>query len=492
MGNQGSQVQAPPPGTLALWANGEGGGSKLCAISHSSSMQYGALPRYQCIDPHPRLASYPAACQWEVATPANHGCSVRDRREAPSDHQVQPLQWCAGRRAAANVARPDAELVPAHAPPPSPPTEAARWAMDRCGVAYAEEAYLPMLHMPGVWWSTLGWTGRQASNVSSSFSTPLLMLPGESPQLLHSSIGIVQYADEHRSEGAPSLMAGAPTPGVPSQQEAALFTWLREHLSPAPPTQQPVPDAPLPEHKHPGLAGLATCDAWDAATLPDVPEAVLAALPPPAQRALAHPCATPPTRLPLETEPANLEGLDALALMQHMHDRVGPLSRRAGYHEVFRQPGLFGKLAAANVAGLQAWIAASPAQSLIIQGVRSLNINAASATKARKHLLAEFEAVGRRLEAGGPFLCPGGFGAADLYWAAMVAPALMVQPGEGMGAVYPWDDLAEEFKEYALTLRGSLAGRHALACFALYRHAYLQVPAAAATGGEGGKSDAKL
>ena len=337
---------------------------------------------------------------------------------------------------------------------------------------FIEEAYLPILHMPGVWWGTLGLTGRKASNISSSLSTPALALPDES-RVLQDSIGIMQWAEEHRQDGAPSLFSPTGTPGVSPQAEAAFFVWLRDNLDPEP-VDAKLPGAPPPTTPWAGpecLVGV----SMD--TLPNVPATVVDTLPPPVRRALADPKpSSPASNLP----PASfsLTGKSPLELMRHWHDRVGPLTRRLGYHYVLSDPDLFSELTWGNTGGLQAAVASTPARHGIIGGIKALNINRAAAMKALGHLKGEFAAVEELLAGGQPFLGGAAFGAADLYWACMAAPALMVQPSEGMNGVYPWKQLPDDFLAASRAFRASAAGRHALACFALYRTRGLDVPEA--------------
>jgi glutathione S-transferase len=70
--------------------------------------------------------------------------------------------------------------------------ERARWALDRLGVRYVEEPYMPMLHVPAVVWATRG-RGGKADRVSTRMSTPVLVT-GEGPPLCDSG-EILRWAD---------------------------------------------------------------------------------------------------------------------------------------------------------------------------------------------------------------------------------------------------------------------------------------------------------
>ncbi|KAI9001793.1 hypothetical protein DFJ74DRAFT_697229 [Hyaloraphidium curvatum] len=80
--------------------------------------------------------------------------------------------------------------------------ERARWALDLAGIPRRELRFLPGFHVPGVsfacWWYGVPGQG-SADGVSSPFSTPMLVRPGDNfspPRALRDSLDIVRYADE--------------------------------------------------------------------------------------------------------------------------------------------------------------------------------------------------------------------------------------------------------------------------------------------------------
>jgi len=81
-------------------------------------------------------------------------------------------------------------------------------------------------------------------------------------------------------------------------------------------------------------------------------------------------------------------------------------------------------------------------------------------------LREELDAAAGRL-AEGPYLCGAHFTAADLTFAALLAPVLCITPEEGFGAVLPsLDDLDEEARALVEETRSHPAGQFALRMFA--------------------------
>jgi glutathione S-transferase len=74
--------------------------------------------------------------------------------------------------------------------------ERARWALDRFRVPYAEQAYMPLLHVPPVLLATRGRGGR-VDRHSTRYSTPVLVL--DDGRCLCDSGEIVRWVDEQFS-----------------------------------------------------------------------------------------------------------------------------------------------------------------------------------------------------------------------------------------------------------------------------------------------------
>ncbi|KIG12914.1 hypothetical protein DB30_00870 [Enhygromyxa salina] len=77
---------------------------------------------------------------------------------------------------------------------PSHYNEKARWALDRFGVEYVEEPWMPALHFAGTIPPGLRYRRGQADRGSSRFSTPMLVTGDPSDPLLTDSTEIVRFA----------------------------------------------------------------------------------------------------------------------------------------------------------------------------------------------------------------------------------------------------------------------------------------------------------
>jgi hypothetical protein len=329
-------------------------------------------------------------------------------------------------------------------------------------------------------------------------------------QAIQSSIDIVRYADDHKTRDAAFLFGG----GQDLPLQSAVFRWYREHLNVTPlDAQKALPGVAFAGLQFPSpfdfnefcskIAAGGDPRAWPDTVVSQLPLPVAAAVD--AVKEGVHPARLPPQGAPAiagsaATVTASTEGRptptaggaapsgkltfleqpDAKARLQHVHDRVGPLTRRVAYHFITRDTALFQRLGEASIPGMQSCLAFGPLWPIFIGGIQSLGLSRAAADKGIIHLREEFRCVSAALEAaeeqGCVFLSGGCFGAVDLYWASLVAPVLLVQAYEGMHAQYPWSGADEEMKALALELRATKAGRHALACFALYRTTYADLP----------------
>ncbi len=73
--------------------------------------------------------------------------------------------------------------------------EKARWALDRLGVRYREDGYMPLLHFAPVVLATWRSPDASADHVSTRFSTPVLIT--EDGERICDSSRIVRWANEH-------------------------------------------------------------------------------------------------------------------------------------------------------------------------------------------------------------------------------------------------------------------------------------------------------
>jgi glutathione S-transferase len=105
--------------------------------------------------------------------------------------------------------------------------------------------------------------------------------------------------------------------------------------------------------------------------------------------------------------------------------------------------------------------------------ISRLGLTADKAAKSHRYIMKEFDDVGDRLErqgGGSDFLVGGQFSAADLAFACMAVPALMVQPHEGFGGYLPpTEKLPDDFRDLVTELRAHPAGQFAMRMFRLHR-----------------------
>lgn len=100
--------------------------------------------------------------------------------------------------------------------------EKARFALDRAGVRFVDERYLPTFHFAAVALATGGARGGQPDKVSTRFSTPVLIK--DSGELLHDSSEIVRFASGH----LPTSESLYPSPEV-EELEARFHDELGPH-----------------------------------------------------------------------------------------------------------------------------------------------------------------------------------------------------------------------------------------------------------------------
>lgn len=242
--------------------------------------------------------------------------------------------------------------------------EKARWALDRCGVPFVEDAHLPMLHFPAVLRASP--RGGVTDRVSTRYSTPLLV-----------------------------------TASGPISESTEIAKFAAKHVG--------------PEH------ALIPADVAD-----------------------------------------EVEELDRWFGL-----KLGPATRCYGYHHMLRQPALMKRLAALNVPGLESkvWSVIFPLMSGAVR--RSLRVNPATAQRAHDRIVEIFDAVGAKLADGRRYLVGDRFTLADLSFAALAAPALLIEQGEGFDARLPTRvEAPAVVRAFADELRATRAGRHAVRMFA--------------------------
>ena len=156
---------------------------------------------------------------------------------------------------------------------------------------------------------------------------------------------------------------------------------------------------------------------------------------------------------------------DVTSLVDHYGDQLGPYTRLLAYWHVLRHPGMIEQLADDNVGRGEARIFRA-LMPVVRSNLKSLlNLSDEGRDRAMTRLREELDAAAARLERS-PYLCGPHFTAADLTFAALLAPALCVTPGEGFGAVLPsLDDLDAEARALVEETRSHPAGQFALRMF---------------------------
>ena len=156
-------------------------------------------------------------------------------------------------------------------------------------------------------------------------------------------------------------------------------------------------------------------------------------------------------------------------LQDEYHDQLGPHTRRIAYDFGFREPSVMFELAAnnASVAEARMFKILFPIGKAMLK--RRLNISDESVLRSREKVIAVFDSVAERLKEQ-PFLAGERFTAADMSFACMAAPVLVVQPEDGYGAWLPRvDDCPPDLRDYAKMMRRHPAGAYALKIYREHR-----------------------
>jgi glutathione S-transferase len=152
---------------------------------------------------------------------------------------------------------------------------------------------------------------------------------------------------------------------------------------------------------------------------------------------------------------------------RELHDTLGSHSRRLAYFYMIDDNALMHEIADRNVGKLQAGVfkLVFPVGRAWMK--KGLRIDAKRAQRSKDKVLESFERIGKMLEDGRPYLCGEHFSAADLSFACMAVPSLLVNENEGFGASFPaLDEVAPEARQFAEELRATPAGAHAMRMFA--------------------------
>jgi glutathione S-transferase len=164
---------------------------------------------------------------------------------------------------------------------------------------------------------------------------------------------------------------------------------------------------------------------------------------------------------------------EVAALEQHLHDQLGPHTRRCAYGVLFAEPALLRELAWRNVGPWQAGLY-SVSMPLVIGAMRkALSVSEAEVARSVAVVKREMHAISERLADGRPYLVGDRFSAADLAFACMAAP--VVFPPEYSAWFPPFERLPPAARSLGDELRASPAGQHALRMFREERKRVLRI-----------------
>jgi len=158
---------------------------------------------------------------------------------------------------------------------------------------------------------------------------------------------------------------------------------------------------------------------------------------------------------PLFPDPAVLD------LVEELGHGFGPHTRRIAYWHALRGGSVMKRLADDNVGRVQAlgFRMLAPLGSRMIR--RALNVTDDGYRRSLERVNEWIARVERTL-AGRRYLCGDVFTAADLTFAALFAPLVLIGRADGYGATLPaLDDLAPDTRELVATMRDTRAGAFA-------------------------------
>lgn len=161
---------------------------------------------------------------------------------------------------------------------------------------------------------------------------------------------------------------------------------------------------------------------------------------------------------------------DALTLDAKFSQKLGPHTRRFGYHYLLDDSKLLRKFfwAVGSKGQAAGAVLMRPLYSRIMR--KALGINAASAQRSRGKVASIAAEVEERLADGRPYLCGDRFTSADLSYAALMAPSLLLTSGEGYGSEFPsMEEVGGEPAAFARELRSRRAGTHAMEIYRKHR-----------------------
>ncbi len=165
-------------------------------------------------------------------------------------------------------------------------------------------------------------------------------------------------------------------------------------------------------------------------------------------------------------DPAFCGGEKTRALIADFDDRLGPHTRRVAYYLVFTTPGAFGALVRHNAPWWQRPLALA-APLVVGRMQRAMRIDREGFERSRARVDEVLDEVDQRLADGRPYLEGDEFGAADLAFAALLAPVLL--PPEYGAWLPPVERFGPEGRGLVEGIRTRPSGRHALRVYREHR-----------------------
>ncbi|MFK7999082.1 MAG: glutathione S-transferase family protein [Polyangiales bacterium] len=161
---------------------------------------------------------------------------------------------------------------------------------------------------------------------------------------------------------------------------------------------------------------------------------------------------------------------EALELEAKFSKELGPHTRRYGYHFLLGDTNLMRRFFW-SLGNKPEAAGAALLYPLYTRAMRkALNINAKSAERSKHKVLAIAAEVEERLSDGRAYLCGDTFSVADLSYAALFAPSLLLTKREGYGSEFPGiEQVGGEPAEFAQEMRERRAGEFALSIYEKHR-----------------------
>lgn len=156
-------------------------------------------------------------------------------------------------------------------------------------------------------------------------------------------------------------------------------------------------------------------------------------------------------------------------IVQRLGEQLAPHSRRIAYFHLLPKPRLTQSMVNKNVGPWQAnsYKILRPLASMALR--KTFDINPRSAERSLAKAKQEFDWIASTLSHR-QFLVGHRFSAADLTFAALASPLLLVTFEEGFGAHFPSvDQVPSEYRDTVMFFRNHPAGRHALSMYRNHR-----------------------